>query len=205
MRHATPPEYALFDALTCMRLGLSVGQNHPQRPRNARAFLCDEKRLLRLGLPAQSLASSDAIARECRVDLTPGYVTPPRALLPEGTDARAFLKRLCTDGLKARGMATSKSAKAQLRCEVEVVCALELEEFFWSCVKSWPLPAVVASDAAGAAARPTRSSRICSASPKWIRYAITFCSSGFCTKAGAGCPTSTWTSRRTGETKSSRG
>ena len=130
VRHATPPEYALFDALTCMRLGLSVGQNHPQRPRNARAFLCDEKRLLRLGLPSQSLANSNAIARECRVDLTPGYVTPPRAMLPDGTDARAFLKKLCVEGLKARGMATSKSAKAQLRREVEVVCTLKLEEFF---------------------------------------------------------------------------
>lgn len=130
VRHATPPEYALFDALTCMRLGLSVGQNHPERPRNARAFLCDEKRLLRLGLPPESLANSDAIARECRVDLTPSYVTPPQALLPECVEAGAFLKRLCTDGLKARGMATSKTAKAQLRREVEIVSKLELCEFF---------------------------------------------------------------------------
>ncbi len=130
VRHATPPEYALFDALTCMRLGLSVGQNHPQRPRNARAFLCDEKRLLRLGLPPSSLANSDAIARECCVDLTPGEVTPPHALPPDGQSARAFLQHLCVQGLTARGMATSRAAKAQLRREVEVVCALELEEFF---------------------------------------------------------------------------
>ena len=130
VRHATPPEYALFDALTCMRLSLSVGQNHPERPRNARAFLCDEKRLLRLGLPPQSLANSDSIARECCVDLTPGYVTPPQAQLPEGMGASAFLKRLCVEGLKARGMTTSKAAKAQLRREVEIVSKLELDEFF---------------------------------------------------------------------------
>jgi len=130
VRHATAPEYALFDALTCMRLGLRVGQNHPQRPRNARAFLCDEERLLRLGLPSKSLANSDAIARECRVDLTPGQVTPPDTLLPEGVGANAFLKRLCAEGLKARSMATSKAAKAQLRHEVDVVSKLQLDEFF---------------------------------------------------------------------------
>ena len=50
--------------------------------------------------------------------------------MPEEVDASAFLKKLCVDGLKARGMATSKSAKAQLHREVEVVSALELEEFF---------------------------------------------------------------------------
>ncbi|BCM94537.1 error-prone DNA polymerase (plasmid) [Abditibacteriota bacterium] len=130
VRHATPPEYALFDALTCMRLGLNVAQNHPQRPRNSSAFLCDEKRLLHLGLPLISLANSDAIARECHVDLTPGEVTPPRANVPDGMTATSYLKRLCVEGLKARGLGTSRAAKEQVRREVETVSKLELEEFF---------------------------------------------------------------------------
>jgi error-prone DNA polymerase len=129
-RYATPEEYAVFDALTCMRLGLCVAQSHRERPRNSRAYLCGEARLQKLELPLHSLANSDAIARECRVDLLPGHVTPPEAALPAGLDATAFLKRLCTEGLKARGLSTSRAAKAQLKREVEVVCALELEEFF---------------------------------------------------------------------------
>jgi error-prone DNA polymerase len=130
VRYATPEEYAVFDALTCMRLGLSVAQSHWERPRNSRAYLCGEARLLKLGLPAEAFANSDAIARECRVDLLPGEVTPPEALLPTGLSATDFLKRLCSDGLKARGLSTSRAAKTQLKREVDVICALELEEFF---------------------------------------------------------------------------
>ena len=130
VRHATRPEYALFDALTCMRLGLNVAHNHRERPRNSSAFLCDESHLLKLGLPPMSLANSDAIARECHVDLTPGEVTPPHALLPDGLSATDFLKRLCVEGLHGRGLWTSKAAKTQLKREVETVSHLELEEFF---------------------------------------------------------------------------
>jgi error-prone DNA polymerase len=130
VRYAIPGQYAVYDALTCMRLGLSVAQSHHERPRNARAYLCGEDRLLRLGLPVPSLANSEAIGRECRVDLIPGEVSPPQAQLPDGLEAGAFLRRLCVDGLKARGLATSRAAKAQLRKETEVVCGLGLEEFF---------------------------------------------------------------------------
>ncbi len=130
VRYATPAEYAVFDALTCMRLGLSVSQWHRQRPRNARAYLCGASRLLKLGLPAQALLNTESMARECRVEIMPGRVTPPETCLPEGTSAQAFLQGLCTQGLKARGLSTSRAAKAQLRREVDVVCQLELEEFF---------------------------------------------------------------------------
>ncbi len=130
VRHATPAEYAVFDALTCMRLGLSVGSSHVERPRNARAFLCGESRLLKLGLPPSSIANADAIARECHASITPGQVTPPAALLPAGLDAGDFLRQLCVDGLAARGLHRSRKAKIQLRREVEVVGKLELEEFF---------------------------------------------------------------------------
>ena len=130
VRHATPAEYAVFDALTCMRLGLNVGQNHAERPRNARAFLCSQERLLRLGLLACAIANADAIARECAADITPGEVTPPAAWLPDGVGAGDFLRRLCVDGLQARGLHRSRRAKIQLRREVEVVGKLELEEFF---------------------------------------------------------------------------
>ena len=130
VRHATAAEYAVFDALTCMRLGLSVGSSHAERPRNARAFLCGEARLLKLDLPPSSLANADAIARECHASIVPGQVTPPAALLPAGLGASDFLRQLCVDGLAARGLHRSRKAKIQLRHEVEVVTKLELEEFF---------------------------------------------------------------------------
>ena len=130
VRYATPAEYAIFDALTCMRLGICVAQSHRERPRNSRAFLCGEARLLKLGLPVEALANSEAIARECRVDIIPGEVTPPRAHLPAGLGATEFLKRLCVEGLTARHLSTSRAAKNQLKKEIEVISHLELEEFF---------------------------------------------------------------------------
>ena len=130
VRHAHAHHYALFDALSCARLGLTVAESHPARPINDAAFLCDEAELLGRGLPTTALANTDALARECRVSLLAEGVLPPEAHLPQGATAPTFLRDLCRAGLKHRGLWRSTAAREQLRREVQVISALELEEFF---------------------------------------------------------------------------
>ncbi|RYG62682.1 DNA polymerase III subunit alpha, partial [bacterium] len=130
VRHATREEYAVYDAQTCRRLGLTVSQWHRDRPHNDAAYLCSTARLQKLGLPLAAIANSEAIARECSVSLLPGEVAPPHAFVPSGSDAVAYFKSLCIAGLKRRGMATSRRAKELLRKECDIICHLELEEFF---------------------------------------------------------------------------
>ncbi|RYG59019.1 PHP domain-containing protein, partial [bacterium] len=130
VRHATKDEYAVYDAQTCRRLGLTVSQWHRDRPRNEAAYLCSAARLEKIGLSLAAIANSDAIARECNVSLLPGEVAPPHASIPSGSSAITYFKSLCIEGLKKRGLEKSRRAKELLRKECDIICQLGLEEFF---------------------------------------------------------------------------
>ena len=131
VRHATPDDYPLYDALTCVRLGLTVGDGHPERPANDRACLVDEAELARRIPFPQALAGTESIAAQCCLDLLPGEVTPPTARLPEGTDATTHLRDLCQRGLEERyPLRQRPRARRQLEHELEVVGGLDLSEFF---------------------------------------------------------------------------
>lgn len=130
VRHAAPSEFVLFDALSCVRLGLQVGQSHPERPTNEAAFLCDQKYFERLGFSCSSLANSEAITRECEVKLLAPEVTPPPARVPDGVKPRVYLRKLCSVGFQRRFPNGGAHAVRVLEHELKVIGALELDEFF---------------------------------------------------------------------------
>ncbi len=130
VRHAAPSEFVLFDALSCVRLGLQVGQSHLERPTNEAAFLCDQKYFERLGFSRASLANSEAIARECEVNLLSPEVTPPPARVPDGVKPRVYLRKLCSTGFRQRFPGGDAHAVRVLEHELKVIGALELDEFF---------------------------------------------------------------------------
>lgn len=134
VRYAHSPGYALHDALTCARLGLTVTQPHLERPVNAAAYLCDEQTLLERGLLPNTIANARQIAGLCDVELLPDEVTPPAARLPPGVVPLEYLRALCRAGMKRRypdaRTALWKRAAATLRHETAVIAELGLEEFF---------------------------------------------------------------------------
>lgn len=131
IRHTTPAEFAVYDALTCTRLGLTVADPHPLRPVNDQAFVRTEGEMAALGFSRAALANSNAVAADCNVDLLPGAVTPPAASLPPGVSAAAYLTRLCQDGLRRRYQRGGlRAARRIMQHELEVITSLELEEFF---------------------------------------------------------------------------
>ncbi|MBV9470359.1 MAG: DNA polymerase III subunit alpha, partial [Abitibacteriaceae bacterium] len=128
--YARPEEYALFDALTCARLGLTVGDAHQERPINNQAYLRSMQEMLELGFPATALANTQAIARLCQVDLLAERVTPPVAQVPDGMTPSEYLQGLCFEALSRRFTASYHHARSTLQRELSVIRDLGLDEFF---------------------------------------------------------------------------
>lgn len=131
VRYATPGGFPLYDALTCVRLGISVGEAHPERPPNDRSYLCDEAELRRRIPVSGAVERTLEIAERCDVQLLAGEVVPPSAELPEGVSADRHLAELCEAALpRLYGPEQREQARRQRDYELEVVAALELSEFF---------------------------------------------------------------------------
>ncbi len=131
VRYALRDDYRLYDLLTCVRLGITVFEPHPERPQNAQAFLKDEAELRRLLPYPAAFARAEAVAAGCDLNLVPEHLTPPAARVPEGTTARAHLVALCYKALPRFYPPERRArAEAQLRKELGVISGLELDGFF---------------------------------------------------------------------------
>jgi len=135
VRFATPTDFARYDALTCVRLGITVGDPHPERPVNDRAYLCSAEDVARWLGPLDvdvlgALERTHEVASRCLLDILPGEVTPPTALLPEGQNPDQYLRNLCEDALPKRYPDDQAQARKQMEHELTVVGELELSEFF---------------------------------------------------------------------------
>ena len=140
VRHAIRDDYALYDLLTCVRLGITVDKAHPERPCNDEAYLkgADELDALLAPLPwgSEALAASAEIANRCDLTLLKGACTAPRVPLPKGQGPQSYLRRLCEDGLETH-FADHPEARLpdgpyrrQMEHELAVIAGLDLEEFF---------------------------------------------------------------------------
>lgn len=98
VRYAVPDDYAVYDALTCVRLGLTVGDPHPERPVNDSAYLCSHEELLRRVPYPEALARTHEVAERCAMELLAEEITPPTAQLPAGRKPADYLRELCLAG-----------------------------------------------------------------------------------------------------------
>lgn len=129
---ASPDEYDLYDLLTCIRLNNPVHASHPERPRNREGYLKSSAELYPAIIPdPDAIRQTVKIADQCKLDLMPGFILPPKAWIPDEMEAATYLRTLCEKGMEARIAGHGKEkAKAQLEKELSVICDLELEEFF---------------------------------------------------------------------------
>ena len=151
VRFAVPEHYRRYDLMTCIRNGITVFDAHPERPRNAEAYLKDEQTLRKLIPWPEAFQRTEEIAQACSVDLLPGYITPPAARVTTGETFREYLIRLCREALERKYGDEKKSrppspvsrpptsapstsrrrrAEKQLQKELSVILKLQLEEFF---------------------------------------------------------------------------
>ncbi|NND72463.1 MAG: DNA polymerase III subunit alpha [Rhodothermales bacterium] len=132
VRYAVPEDYARYDLVTCVRLGITIFDAHEERPANAEAFLRSEPDLYKLIPFRHAFERANQIAEECNVDLLPGYITPPAASIPASMTAQSYLTDLCDEAFERRyaGKKSRDKARAQLTKELDVIRRLDLEEFF---------------------------------------------------------------------------
>ena len=139
VRYARRDHFPHYDAMTCVRLGLTVDDPHPQRPVNDRAYLCSSQELLHSlahgeaerTLYMQALERTQELALQCQLDLLPEEVTPPSARLPHGLEPKLYLRQLCQQGMQTRYEGELlAAAQRQLEHELSVVEDLDLSEFF---------------------------------------------------------------------------
>lgn len=137
VRYAVPEHFVRYDALSCVRLGISVGDPHPERPVNDRSYLCSGQELFEwlcgdLQPYMQACEQTQRLAMRCQLELLPEFVTPPTALLPPGVEPDPYLRELCMQGMEKRypKLDLRQRAQKQLDHELAVVQELELAEFF---------------------------------------------------------------------------
>lgn len=140
VRHTTREDYPVYDLLTCVRLGITVDEPHAERPRNDEAYLKsgDEIASLFASFPSGSdaLAASAEIAARCTLSLLKSTCTAPSIALPAAQTPATHLRALCATGLATRyaqtpdALAPESAQRRQLAHELDVISALELEEFF---------------------------------------------------------------------------
>jgi error-prone DNA polymerase len=131
VRYAVPEDAARYDALILSRHRLSVHDDHPERLWSREAWLKPRKNLEAIIRTRQPFLTALEIARECRVDVLPGLVAPPRANLPAGVDPNMALEALARAGIKRRyPPARRRMALDLMERELKVIEEIGLAEFF---------------------------------------------------------------------------
>ncbi|MBO6574676.1 MAG: DNA polymerase III subunit alpha [Rhodothermales bacterium] len=133
VRYAVPGDYWRYDLLTCARHGITVFDDHPDRPCNAMAYLQPEAELKRRGLPAAAIHRAGEIGQMCKVDLIPGHIIPPGTRLPAGkTSVEVFREHVFAafDLKYPPGSVHREAAEERLAKEVGVISGLDVQEFF---------------------------------------------------------------------------
>ncbi len=131
VRFAKPDDYRLYDALVCARLGISVQEPHPERPRNsAGAMPSPDEVAARLPFP-EALQNANFVAESAAFELLPERLVTPAARIPAGLTADQQLERRCFEALLTRyDVETLPPARRKLEEELATVRALGLAEFF---------------------------------------------------------------------------
>ena len=150
VRYANRDDYNIYDAMTCIRLGISIFDPHIERPVNDEQHLRSESELRALLPYPDAFANTQRIIDECEFDILPDHVTPPSAHLPNNTTPEALLRELCHKALPlkyergnechpeergrssvgTRHLALGTRAAQLLEHELDVICSLGLADFF---------------------------------------------------------------------------
>ncbi|HVZ37766.1 MAG TPA: DNA polymerase III subunit alpha [Candidatus Kapabacteria bacterium] len=131
VRHARREQYIRYDLASCIRLGITVYQPHPERPVNGELYMKDEQQMRRHIPFPEAFENAAAIAASCSVDLLPGAIVSPGARLPDGVLPFTLLHDRCIAAVPHRyDTSRREQAMKQLANELSVVGALGLEEFF---------------------------------------------------------------------------
>ena len=128
---ATSADFAAWDLVNCIRLGVSVHDAHPERPVNDEPRIKSSAELLELIPNRVAVLNSLRVLECCELQLLRGEVNPPGAITPLGVTPRQHLRDLCALSLPARyGADLLEAAQRQCDLELAVIERWDLSDFF---------------------------------------------------------------------------
>lgn len=78
----------------------------------------------------EAISNTQKIADMCNFEFELGKYKLPHVTIPEGETADGYLKKLCYEGLKTRGMENDEKAIKQLDFELDVVANMGFSDYF---------------------------------------------------------------------------
>jgi error-prone DNA polymerase len=133
-RYAVAADCAVYDLITCIRLGIGLDTPHRERPRNTQHYLKggDALQPFFVDTSPEAIANAANVATSCSVELLASACVPPEMPLPDGETPTSYLRKLCDETLPAKYPAGNQreQAETQLARELAVIGQLALEEFF---------------------------------------------------------------------------
>ncbi|HBT46467.1 MAG TPA: error-prone DNA polymerase [Peptococcaceae bacterium] len=124
-------DFPVHDILTCIRLGITLEDAHPQRALNDENYLKSPREMAALfSFCPRALQNTLHIAEICRPVFDEGRSLLPRFPLPSGRSAESFLRELVYRGAAQRYPRLTPEVEERLQKELGVISRLGFADYF---------------------------------------------------------------------------
>ncbi|MCR4419844.1 MAG: DNA polymerase III subunit alpha [Clostridia bacterium] len=122
---------ALHDVLLCIQTGKTLEDSKRlEFPTQEFYFKTPEEMAALFAEVPEALTSTLAVAERCEVELPFGRLHLPHYPVPEGHTAETFLRHLCEQGLKDRGLFHREDYRRRLEYELDVIFKMGFAGYF---------------------------------------------------------------------------
>lgn len=124
-------EAGIHDVLLCIQTGKTVNEPKRMRMDGDTYYLrsADEMTALFSEVP-EALTNTLRIAEMCELELEFGHYHLPPFEVPEGYDARGFLRHLCEEGLQQRYAVITPQIRERLDYELDIIHRMGFDTYF---------------------------------------------------------------------------
>jgi error-prone DNA polymerase len=131
VHYARPEDFPVHDLLTCIRLGITLEEPHPERRLNDQNYLKDPREMRELfAWCPQALQNALEIAAVCEPAPLLGEKRHPVYPLPEGISSDGFLRELVYRGARERYGSLTPEISGRLGKELRVIAQLGYADYF---------------------------------------------------------------------------
>ncbi len=129
--YARRDQASIHDVLLCIQTGKTVNDPRRMRMDGETYYLKSGEEMAALfGEVPEALANTLEIAERCRVQLAFGDYHLPPFDVPEGYDARSYLRHLCEKGLRERYEEITPAIRERLDYELDVIHRMGFDTYF---------------------------------------------------------------------------
>ena len=131
VHYARREQADIHDVLLCIQTGKTVNEPNRMRMENDSFYLksADEMAALFREAP-EAVTNTRRIADMCEVELEFGHYHLPIFEVPEGHDARSYLRHLCEEGLKRRYAVITSRERERLEYELDIIHRMGFDTYF---------------------------------------------------------------------------